>query len=72
MNIFISEKKLKLNQSYKSGLSGGTIIPETNELQKQGAIRFKERQNAHYRTKGSLYFNYLDKDMICVNIEKVV
>ena len=72
MNIFISEKKLKVNQSYKSGLCGGTIIPETNAIQKQNAIGFKLRQNSHYDTKGNLYFNYLNENMLCIKIEKVV
>lgn len=72
MNIFISEKKLKLNQSYKSGLTGGTLIPETNEIQKQNSIKFKKKQNSHYGQNISLYFSYLNKDMVCVKIEKVV
>lgn len=72
MNIFISETKLKINTSYKSGVFGGTIVPETNKIQLDNAIKFKQRQNAHYNTKGSLYFNYLDKGMLCTKIVKVV
>lgn len=72
MHIFISEKKLKIDQSYKSGLRFGTIIHETNAIQKQNSISFKLRQNSHYNTRSNLYFNYLDKDMVCIKIIKVV
>ena len=51
MSIFISETKLKVNVSYKSGLIGGTIVPETNKIQLNNSIKFKQRQNAHYETK---------------------
>lgn len=72
MNIFISETKLKINTSYKSGVYNGTIVPETNKIQLDNAVKFKQRQNSHYDTKGSLYFNYLDKDMLCTKVIKVV
>ena len=72
MNIFISETKLKTNTSYKSGICGGTIVHETNKIQLDNAIKFKQRQNAHYKTKGSLYFNYLNEDMLCTKVFKVV
>lgn len=72
MNIFISETKLKIDTSYKSGVYGGTIVPETNKIQLDSAVKFKNKQNAHYETKGSLYFNYLNKDMVCVKVVKVV
>jgi len=72
MSIFISERKLKVGESYKSGLSGGTIVPATNKVQLESAISLKIRQNSHYETKGCLYFNNLDKDMVCFKVEKVV
>ena len=72
MNIFISETKLKIDTSYKIGVYGGTIVPEKNRIQLENAIKFKNRQNVHYETKGSLYFNYLNKDMVCVKVVKVV
>ncbi|WGH24436.1 hypothetical protein EAb13_CDS0018 [Acinetobacter phage EAb13] len=71
-SIAISDRKLEIGKSYSSGISGATIIPETNKRMAQDCIKFRNRSNQHYGKNQALYFNYLDENWVVTKVDKVV